>query len=138
LNAVEVTEITISFVESRKPVKLLKHLKEVRGYRVREWDAGIYLVEGDIIPMQIIDRREVSAEENLWLRGLGRDLEKEAAAAILEGGREKAKKIPMGAYLRVVMNANAGVFLEVGKMENGTLTFDDVLVELGLAACCTC
>jgi hypothetical protein len=34
----------------------------------------------------------------------------------------------------VVLNANAGVFLEVGKMGNGTLTLDDVLVELGLTA----
>jgi predicted transposase YdaD len=34
----------------------------------------------------------------------------------------------------VVLNANAGVFLEAGKMGNRGLTFDDVLVELGLTA----
>jgi predicted transposase YdaD len=34
----------------------------------------------------------------------------------------------------VLLNANAKVFLEAGKMENGSLTFDDVLVELGLTA----
>jgi hypothetical protein len=49
-------------------------------------------------------------------------------------GREKAKEIPMGAYMQVILNADADVFLEVGKMANGTLTFDDVLVELGLTA----
>jgi predicted transposase YdaD len=40
----------------------------------------------------------------------------------------------MDAYMQVILNANAGVFLEVGRMGNGTLTFDDVLVELGLTA----
>jgi hypothetical protein len=33
---------------------------------------------------------------------------------ILEEGREKARKIPMGAYMQVVLNANAGVFMEKG------------------------
>jgi hypothetical protein len=134
LNAVPITEITISFVESRKPKKLLKHLKEVRNYRVEEKSAGIYLVEGDIIPIQIIDSRELSGEENLWLKGLSRDLEIGAAVNILKAGREKAKGGALGAYMEVILNANAGVFMEVGKMRDGSLTFDDVLVELGLTA----
>jgi hypothetical protein len=134
LNAVPITEITITFVENRRPAKLLKHLKEVRGYGVQEGEAGIYQIMGDIIPIQIIDSRTLSGEENLWLKGLTKDLEIGAAIDILEAGRKKAGEIPMGAYMEVVLNANAGVFLEVGKMGNGTLTFDDVLVELGLTA----
>jgi predicted transposase/invertase (TIGR01784 family) len=31
-----------------------------------------------------------------------------------------------------IKEEGAGIFMEVGKMRNGTLTFDDVLVELGL------
>jgi hypothetical protein len=134
LNAVSITEITITFVESRKPKKLLQHLKEVRNYRVGEKSAGIYLVEGDIIPIQIIDSRELSGEENLWLKGLSKDLEIGSAIAILKASSEKVKVMPLGAYMQVVLNANAGVFLEVGNMRDGTLTFDDVLVELGLTA----
>jgi hypothetical protein len=134
LNAIPITEITITFVESRKPKKLLEHLKEVRNYKVEEKGAGIYQVTGDIIPIQIIDSRELSEDDNLWLRGLSKDLEIRSAQAILKAGSEKAKKMPLGAYMQVILNANAGVFLEVGKMGNGTLTFDDVLVELGLTA----
>jgi hypothetical protein len=137
LNAVPITGITISFVESRKPKKLLKHLREVRNYRVEEKSAGIYVVEGDIIPIQIIDSRELSAGENLWLKGLSRDLEIGAAVSILEAGRGKAKERTLGAYMEVILNANARTFMEAGKMRNKRnkdLTFDDVLVELGLAA----
>jgi hypothetical protein len=134
LNAIPITGITITFVESREPKKLVRHIKEVRGYTVKESGPGIYRIEGDIIPIQIIDRRKLSAEENLWLKGLGRDLEIESAQAILKASKEKNRKIPLGAYMQVILNANAEVFLEVGKMGNGTLTFDDVLVELGLTA----
>jgi hypothetical protein len=134
LNAIPITEITITFVESRKPAKLLKHLREVRGYTIEEQSAGIYLITGDIIPIQIIDSRKLSAEENLWLKGLGKDLEVGTALAILKAGSEKAKDTPIGAYLQVILNANAGVFLEAGKMGNGSLTFDDVLIELGFTA----
>ena len=134
LNAIPISEVTITFVESREPKKLLKHVKEVRGQTVEESSPGIYRIGGDIIPIQVIDRRKLSAEENLWLKGLGKDLEIGPAQAILKASKEKNKKIPLGAYMQVVLNANAGVFLEVGKMGNGTLTFDDVAVELGLTA----
>jgi hypothetical protein len=134
LNALLVTDLTITFLESREPKKLLKHLKETRGYRIRDGGPGIYRIEGDIIPIQIIDRRKLSAEENLWLKGLGKDLEIRSARTILKASKEKHKKIPLDAYMQVILDANAGVFLEVGKMGNGTLTFDDVLVELGLTA----
>jgi hypothetical protein len=132
LNRIPVTEITISFVTSRYPRKLLEHLKEVRGYRVEEQWPGIYRIAGDIIPIQIIDNRRLPVEENLWLKGLGKDLEIGPALAILKKSRELINKIPLGAYLHVLLNENAKVFLEVGKMENGSLTFDDVLMELGL------
>jgi hypothetical protein len=134
LNAVPVTDITLTFVESREPRKLLKHFREERGYRVEMWSGGIYRVEGDIIPIQVIDSRGLSAGENLWLRGLCGGLEIGLAMDILKEGREKIKKVPLEAYMQVVLNANAGIFLEAGKMGNGTLTFDDVLVELGYTA----
>jgi hypothetical protein len=133
LNAIPITELTLTFVESRYPRKLLKHLKEERGYKVEEWSKGIYRVEGDIIPIQVIDTRELSVKENLWLRSLCNDLEIEPAMSILKAGSEKIRKLPLDAYMQVILNVNAGVFLEAGKM-NGTLTFDDVLVELGITA----
>ena len=35
---------------------------------VDERSSGIYTVEGDILPIQIIDSRQLSADENLWLK----------------------------------------------------------------------
>jgi hypothetical protein len=130
----EVTDLSISFVESRRPRKLLSHLKEVRGYQVEEKSPGIYIVKGDIFAIQIIDSGELSTKENLWLKGLGEPLEAETARVILEESERRKKTPEMGAYLNAIFRANPRIFLEVAKMRNDTLTFDDVLVELGLAA----
>jgi hypothetical protein len=75
LEKVDITDISVSFMETRHPQKLLEHLREVRGYEITEKWPGIYHVSGDILPMQIIERKKLSADENLWLRNLGDDLD---------------------------------------------------------------
>jgi hypothetical protein len=39
-----------------------------------ETGPGIYTVSGDILPIQIIDSRRLSADENLWLKNLNKEL----------------------------------------------------------------
>jgi hypothetical protein len=53
----------------------LAHLGKVRGYCVEEKSPGIYTVIGDIIPIQIIDSRKLSEEENIWLKDLDNELD---------------------------------------------------------------
>jgi hypothetical protein len=54
LNKAKINELTLTFVESRYPKKLLAHLQKVRGYSVEEKQSGIYNINGDILPIQII------------------------------------------------------------------------------------
>ena len=67
LEKIPVTGLTISFVESHYPRELLAHLRETRRYAVEESSPGIYTVKGDILPIQIINTRQLSAKDNLWL-----------------------------------------------------------------------
>ncbi|MCL2232337.1 MAG: hypothetical protein FWB99_04580, partial [Treponema sp.] len=67
---IAINELTLSFVESHYPQELIKHLKEQRNFTVEESYRGIYNVKGDIMPIQLIDSRKLSAEENLWLKEL--------------------------------------------------------------------
>jgi hypothetical protein len=75
LNAVAISDLTLTFVVSRYPRDLLTHLKKVRRYRVEEKSPGIYTVIGDIIPIQIIDNRKLSEDENIWLKDLDNKLD---------------------------------------------------------------
>ena len=53
---------------------MLKHLAESRGIHVENRDKGIYYLTGDAIPMQLLITRELTQEENFWLKNLRTDL----------------------------------------------------------------
>lgn len=67
-------EMTLTFVCSRFPRKLLSHLEKVRRMSVREVEKGIYYLEGDPIPMQLIIVPRLSAKNNYWLQHLRSNL----------------------------------------------------------------
>jgi len=70
----DISDMTVTFVESHHPRDLIAHLREACGYAVEEKWPGVYIVSGDLLPIQIIDNRKLSAEGNLWLRGLDNKL----------------------------------------------------------------
>jgi hypothetical protein len=117
LEHVPITGCTLSFVERRRPREVLAHLREVRGYRVEEKSPGIYSISGDILPIQIIESKRLSAGENLWLRDLDNRL---GAAELWEvvtaaEGLGKGKKVE--AYLEVIMRANKEKVKEALEMD---------------------
>jgi hypothetical protein len=87
-----ITGMSLSFVESRYSGKLLKHLRDIRKYTVAETSSGIYTVTGDILPIQVIDSRQLSEEENLWLKGLDNRLGGTALNRVFAAGNWGFKK----------------------------------------------
>ena len=73
LNKVDINEMSVSVVATRHPRKLFAFLK--RQYTVQHVQQGIYLVEGDTCPTQVLVSEELPEEENLWLNSLWNDLE---------------------------------------------------------------
>lgn len=67
-------ELTITFICTHFPRKLLRHLAEKRGMSAQYQEPGIYYLTGDPIPMQLIVIKGLSAEENLWLSSLRTDI----------------------------------------------------------------
>jgi hypothetical protein len=88
---------------------------------------------GDILPIQIIDSRKLSAEENLWLKSLSNKLNSLEVTQLSEEivRQEKAEKI--AAYLNVITKANARIIQEAIKMSNA-LTIEQVFENVGWIA----
>ena len=131
----DLADLTITFIESRRPRKLLRYLEKERGYAISETAPGIYQISGDYIPIQIIVSKRLAESENLWLKSLAKDLEVESANAILEARGKSAGKAPMGAYLDLLARANPDIFLEVQTMAAKTRprrTFEEVFTEAGI------
>jgi hypothetical protein len=128
------SEMTLSFVESRYPRELLAHLRKVRGYTVEEKRPGIYILSGDILPIQIIDSRKLSEDENLWLKGLDNRLGVSEIQRVTDEINRQGKAARIRAYLDVITRANKKSLEEAMKMSDTALTLDKIFEEAGLVA----
>jgi hypothetical protein len=129
---VDLSDVTLTFVENRHPRKLLEYLTRTRGYTIEETSPGIYRVSGDYIPIQIIESRKLPKDENLWLNSLRDDLKESHLNVIHEEGKKRGREIDIDAYMDVVFRANIDTISEVDKMWQDTLY--KILEEKGVVA----
>ena len=52
----------------------MQHLERDRGLIIREQEEGIYYIDGDTFPIQLILTSELSRASNFWLRNLTNDM----------------------------------------------------------------
>jgi hypothetical protein len=134
LNKVSVEDMTLSVIETRHPRQLFKYLEKERPGAVTEIAPGIYRITGYPLPIQVVESKKLPFEENMWLKGLTKDLNTKSARSILEESRKKGKGADIAAYLYALINANRKVIQEVLAMAKEGLPFDKLLEEMGLIA----
>ena len=98
------------------------------------WYDTLHTVKGDILPIQIIDNRQLSMEDNIWLRCLHNDLNLEMVTRVGEEVGRKPKGANIEAYINVVLEANTERVEEIIRMSRQKKTLEEVLVSTGLAA----
>ena len=73
-NQILFEDITITFVSHSFPRNLMNHLKNLHKYDVQLIENGIYYIEEDILPIQLIVTKDLTDEQNLWLHNLTNDI----------------------------------------------------------------
>ena len=68
----------------------------------------------------------------MWLISLTNDLKTSSARAILEESRKRIHETNLDAYLEVILKANPRTFLEVRKMSDANMTFEEVFTQAGV------
>jgi hypothetical protein len=126
----DIKEITMTFVGSGHPRELLAHLEKERGYTVEEKWPGIYIISGDIMPIQIIDNRKLSEDENLWLRDLDNRLKVPELRRIAAEAQKRGKAAQIRAYLDVIARANKES-LQEAVMSDSALTLEKIFKDAG-------
>jgi hypothetical protein len=127
---VDLADVTLTFIGSRHPRKLLRYLTSTRGCTVEETSPGIYLVSGDYIPIQIIESQKLSEAENLWLNSLREGLKESSLDAIYEEeGKKQGQEISIDAYMDVLLRANQKTLKEAYNMRAPSL--ETILTEIG-------
>ena len=130
---VDIPDLTLSFVVTARPRELMRHLQKTLGYAVEEKHPGIFVVSGAMIPIQIINSKELSDDENLWLRNLNRtppDVNLPRWIAHVE--KKYGKRIDLSAYTSVILTANQD---KLGKEDFDMITprTQKILEEIGWA-----
>ena len=136
LEKTPITGLTISFVESRYPKRLLDHLRDIRGFTVEKTNPGIYTVQGDILPIQAIDTRQLALEENLWLKGLSSRLDPVTVLRISNAAILQGKDAGIKAYMNVLARANYRTIEEAMNMSSAARSLEEVLERTGFNARC--
>jgi hypothetical protein len=114
---VSIEDISITLIESRHPRELLDHLEGVRKFTVDEVWPGIYHIDGDFVPIQIIETNRLEITENLWLSNLRIGLEKPRYKVVADAFLSRLKDPDVRAYLAAMINANPDIIEEVRKMD---------------------
>ena len=116
-DSIGIQDITITFVCHRYPRRLLRHLKEERGYEIRNEEDGIYYIIGDKIPIQLILTQKLSEDENLWLKSLTDELkETETAKRLLEQYEKHKENGLYQSVMNLIVHANKEKFHEAKSM----------------------
>jgi hypothetical protein len=100
-NEVDIVDLSVTIMATSHPRDLLTFLK--KRFKVRHEQQGIYIVEGEVYPTQVIATSELPKDENFWLANLRNDLTKEQMERVLAVLVDKPGS---GAYLYAVSNAN--------------------------------
>ena len=110
------SEITVSVALTMFPRELVKYLENDRGLKLRDLDDGIYYVDGEIFPVQILENKRLSPHNNVFLRNLRSNLSAEDMYNTLQSGREYHLLDGKNIYLDRLVNANYDAFMEAMNM----------------------
>ena len=113
---VHVSEMTVTFCCHRHPQKMLGYLKEKRKLKLQEAGGGITYVIGDVLPVQILEGRKLSADENLFIKGLQRGKNVDDIHKILKTFDEMHMLDMRNVYIDRLFKANKDAFREAVMM----------------------
>ena len=116
VNEIQCEEISISYVCSKYPRELIKHLLN-KGNTIEQKENGIYYIYGEKFPIQIIVNIFLSESNNLWLKNLTNKITDTASVEHLVRAYEGKKNNKLySSVMDILVRANGTKFNEVKHM----------------------
>jgi len=111
-NKVSLDDITIIFVINKHPRNVIHYLKEVRKFAVDNEVDGLFHVQGDVFPVQILVSKK---DDNIILRNLHDDLTPTEVFETINAF-EKLRPGEKNVYVERIILANWNAYKEASKM----------------------
>ena len=113
-----VSDITVSITLTIFPRELVKYLEKERGLKVRDMGDGLYYIDGEFFPVQILESKRLSPVNNVYLRNLRSNLSGEEFANVMSTGIANKHDFFDGknVYMDRLIKANPAAFEEALSM----------------------
>jgi hypothetical protein len=118
---IPLSDITISVSLTMYPRELIKHLESERGFKVQTAEPGIHYIRGDIVPIQILESKELPPKSNVFLHSLRSNLTAVDMRDTLNSYKELKPLNEKNVYLDRIIKANPIAFEEATKMTAETI-----------------
>jgi hypothetical protein len=130
VEGVDIRDCSLTLASARKPAAAMDYLQTALKHRIEKTDKGIYYVHGRDFPMQIVETKRLSEQENVWLANLRDDLTAQNAEKVLaESGKRRG--VGIAAYLYALMTARGSAFQEAWDMKKQKVTFVQLWRKIG-------
>jgi len=113
---VQMSDITISISLTIYPRELIKTLEKDRGFTVENVEDGVYHIHGEVVPIQILESKTLSEDENLFLHNLRSNLNGERMYKTLKTYNERKPFNNKNIFLDRLAKANPKSFMEAMEM----------------------
>ena len=109
---VPMSDITVTFSLTVYPRELLKYLKNERKLDLHSASDGITYINGDILPVQILESKKLPEDENLFINGLRRGNKADKMAKILKKYNSLLGLDTKNVYVDRLIQANKDAYRE--------------------------
>lgn len=109
---VQISDITITISLTIYPRELIKTLENNYGFKIRNMDNGIHYVDGGIVPIQVLESKNLSENENLFLRNLRSNLTSKDIFTILKAYKEQRQLNEKNVFIDRLAKANSKSYKE--------------------------
>ena len=116
---VPLSELTITFSLTKRPVKLLNYLQNERGLALDKPETGITYVVGEMVPVQILETKLLPEDKNLFIKHLRKGIDGKTITKVLTEFGNIRGYDPKNVYFDRLTQANKNAFKEAHKMSKG-------------------
>jgi len=123
-NDVRINDLSVTVLATRYPRDLLAFLRKNEKFKVWQEQPGIYVVEGEVYPTQILVTSKLSEKDNFWLASLRKGLTEEQLEKVITVAADKPEA---DAYLYAVINANIETMEDLNMRRKEGVVFSEKL-----------
>ncbi|MDR0909034.1 MAG: hypothetical protein LBM77_04645 [Spirochaetaceae bacterium] len=131
LRNISYNDVTITFVENRHPKSLIDYLEKERKFGLDEKWPGVYNIEGDHLPIQIIETKRLSVADSLWVSSLREGVEAATVDKILDESAKIGNNAQLSAFMYWFSKVNSDTMEEIMRKKYDRDPFVEFAKEIG-------